>query len=155
MTEIRSHAAVWLGLVLKTARSEPPEKTGAGFGPFWLGIGKDAMLPWSAEFFGSVALAHEPSMYMSSLPRPKSSFGPPEVAPATPSSVSPTYLDWGPLAGVYRPTEYLIAASSCAEVRSAVHVLPLWVAIWPPAPQMKLANALVSLVIASKPVVPG
>src|ERR1700761_675602 len=38
---------------------------------------------------------------------------------------------------------------------SAVHVPLLWVAIWPPAPQMKLANALVSLVIASMPVVPG
>ena len=91
MTEIRSHAAVWFGLVLKTARSEPPEKTGAGFGPFSLGIGKDAMLLVSTEFAGSVAFAHGPSMYRSSLPRPKSSFGPPEVAPARPSSVSPMY----------------------------------------------------------------
>src|ERR1700755_941995 len=92
MPEIGSQPAFWFGLVLKTARSEPPEKTGAGSGPFWLGIGKDAMLAVSTEFFGSVALAHDPSMYMSSLPRPKSSFGPPEVAPATPSSVSPRYL---------------------------------------------------------------
>src|ERR1700733_16332349 len=93
MTEIRSQAAVWFGLVLKTARSEPPERTGAGFGPFSLGIGKEEMLAVSTEFFGSVAFAHGPSMYMSSVPRPKSSFGPPEVAPATPSSDSPTYLD--------------------------------------------------------------
>ena len=104
MTEIRSQAAVWFGLVLKTARSEPPEKTGAGFGPFSLGIGKDAMLLVSTEFVGSVAFAHGPSMYRSSLPRPKSSFGPPEVAPAMPSSVSPMYLDWETLAVVYRPT---------------------------------------------------
>src|ERR1700721_2298060 len=104
MTEIRSHAAVWFGLVLKTARSEPPEKTGAGFGPFSLGIGKDAMLGVSTEFFGSVALAHEPSTYMSSLPRPKSSFGPPEVAPATPAPASPPYLKWETLAVVYKPT---------------------------------------------------
>src|SRR5579862_734678 len=100
MTEIRSQAAVWFGLVLKTARSEPPAKTGAGFGPFSLGIGKDAMLLRSTEFFGSVAFAHDPSMYMSSLPRPKSSFGPPEVAPVTPCSVSPRYLDEGTLAVV-------------------------------------------------------
>src|ERR1700722_16452426 len=104
MTEIRSHAAVWFGLVLKTARSEPPEKTGAGFGPFWLGIGKDAMLLASVEFFGSVAFAHGPAPYMASLPEPKSLFGPPEVAPETPSSVSPMYLDWETLAVVYRPT---------------------------------------------------
>ena len=101
---MRSQAACWFGLVLKTARSEPPEKTGAGFGPFSLGIGKDAMLLVSTEFFGSVAFAHGPSMYRSSLPRPKSSFGPPEVAPALPSSVSPMYLDWETLAVVYRPT---------------------------------------------------
>src|ERR1700759_2077371 len=104
MTEVRSQAAVWFGLVLKTARSGPPEKTGAGFGPLSLGIGKDAMVLVSVEFFGSGALAHEPAMDMSSLPGAESSFGPPEVAPAAPSSVSPTYLDWETLAVVYRPT---------------------------------------------------
>src|SRR6202012_3057164 len=104
MTEIRSHAAVWFGLVLKTARSEPPEKTGAGFGPFWLGIGKDAMLLVSTEFFGSVAFPHGPSIYRSSLPSPKSSFGPPEVAPALPSSAAPMYLVRETYVVVYRPT---------------------------------------------------
>src|ERR1700731_841788 len=104
MTEMRSQAAVGFGLVLKTARSEPPERTGAGFGPFSLGIGKDEMLAGSTEFFGSVGLAYGPSMYMSSLPRPKSSFGPPSVAPATPSADSPTYLDAETLSLVYRPT---------------------------------------------------
>ncbi len=49
----------------------------------------------------------------------------------------------------------MIAASVCGEVRSAVHLPPVWVAIWPPAPQTKLANALVLLVTASKPSVPG
>ena len=49
----------------------------------------------------------------------------------------------------------MIAASSAGEVRSAVQVPLLWVAIWPPEPQTKLANALVSSVIASMPYVPG
>src|SRR5579859_7351261 len=92
MTEMRSHAACGLGLVLKTARSEPPAKTGAGLGPFSLGIGNEEMFLVSTEFFGRVACAHGPSMYMPSLPRPKSSFAPPEVAPVLPSSVWPMYL---------------------------------------------------------------
>src|SRR5579863_3981901 len=103
MTEIRSPAPVFAGgsdlAVFKTSPNQTA-KTGAGSGPFSLGIGKDAMLLRSTEFFGSVAFAHDPSMYMSSLPRPKSSFGPPEVAPVTPSSVSPRYLDEETLAVV-------------------------------------------------------
>ena len=55
----------------------------------------------------------------------------------------------------YRETYHLIAASSAGEVRSAVQVPLLSVAIWPPAPQTKLAKALVSSVIASMPYVPG
>ena len=45
----------------------------------------------------------------------------------------------------------MMAASSAGDVRSAVHVPLLCVAIWPPAPQTKLANAFVSSVMASKP----
>ena len=44
-----------------------------------------------------------------------------------------------------------MAASVAEEVRSADHWPLDCVATWPPAPQMKLANAFVSLVIASKP----
>src|SRR5580693_7909483 len=48
-----------------------------------------------------------------------------------------------------------MAASSAGEVRFAVQVPLLWVAIWPPAPQTKLANAFESSVMASMPYVPG
>ena len=81
MTWTRSQAAVLYLLPDQTARSEPPEKTGAGFGPFSLGIGKEAQLDLPTALAGKVPEAHGPSMYMSSLPRAKSSFGPPEVAP--------------------------------------------------------------------------
>src|ERR1700744_733311 len=39
---IRSQSAVLYLLPDQTARSERPPKAGAGFGPFWLGIGNDA-----------------------------------------------------------------------------------------------------------------
>ena len=78
---------------MKTPRSDPPAKTGAGLGPFSLGMGKEAQLDLSFELVGMVADAHGPSMYRSSLPRPKSSFAPPEVAPVLPSSVWPMYFD--------------------------------------------------------------
>ena len=93
MTWTRSQAAVLYLLPDQTARSEPPEKTGAGFGPFSLGIGKEAQLDLPTALAGKVPEAHGPSMYMSSLPRAKSSFAPPEVAPTLPSSVWPMYLD--------------------------------------------------------------
>ena len=47
----------------------------------------------STELAGIVAVAHGPSMYRSSLPRPKSVFAPPEVEPVLPSSVWPMYFD--------------------------------------------------------------
>jgi len=39
MTETRSQAAAAFGLFAQTPRSDPPAKAGAGFGPFWLGMG--------------------------------------------------------------------------------------------------------------------
>src|SRR6202161_1941449 len=100
MTEIRSQSACGYLLVLKMARSEPPAKTGAGFGPFSLGIGEEEqldlsvelggmgdMLDFSVKLAGMVAVTPGPSMYRSSLPRPKSVFPPPEVEPVLPSSV--------------------------------------------------------------------
>ena len=42
ITETRSQAAVWFWLLAQTPRSDPPAKAGAGFGPFWLGIGNEA-----------------------------------------------------------------------------------------------------------------
>src|ERR1700685_3932108 len=93
MTCTRSQAAVLFGLLAHTPRSEPPAKAGAGFGPVSLGIGNEAhcalFLVLTASSDDS---AHGPSMYMSSLPRAKSSSEPPEVAPGVPSSVSPMYL---------------------------------------------------------------
>src|ERR1700733_10135085 len=81
ITEIRSQSAVLYLLSTQTPRSEPPEKAGAGFGPFSLGIGNEAQ---SASYFlltaVSSASAHGPSMYMSSLPSAKSSFEPTEIA---------------------------------------------------------------------------
>src|SRR2546421_7478390 len=88
----RSQAAVLYLLPDQTARSEPPAKAGAGFGPFSLGIGKEAHCDLPTALAGKVLEAHGPSTYMSSLPRAKSSFAPPEVAPGLPSSVWPTYL---------------------------------------------------------------
>src|SRR3984957_17121707 len=93
MTEIRSQSACWFLLVLKMARSEPPAKTGAAVGPFSLGVGNEAQLALSVEWAGRVAVGHGPSMYRSSLPRPKSVFAPPAVEPVLPSSVCPTYFD--------------------------------------------------------------
>src|SRR5215469_4866563 len=90
MTWSRSHAAVWFLLPDQMARSEPPAKAGAGVGPFWLGIGNEAQLDLSEALAGNSLEAHGPSMYMSSLPRAKSSLEPPEVAPELPSSVWPT-----------------------------------------------------------------
>ncbi len=93
MTVTRSQAAVLFGLLAQTPRSEPPAKAGAGFGPFWLGIGNEAH--WDSYFLltaSSAACAHGPSMYMSSVPLAKSSSLPPEVAPGAPSSVWPMYL---------------------------------------------------------------
>src|SRR3984957_342089 len=93
ITWTRSQAADWFLLPAHTPRSEPPAKAGAGFGPLSLGMGNEAHC---ALFFvltcSSCDSAHGPSMYMSSLPRAKSSFEPPEVAPTVPSSVSPMYL---------------------------------------------------------------
>ena len=94
ISETRSQSAWEYLLLTQTPRSEPPEKAGAGFGPFSLGIGNEAQ---SASYFlltaVSSACAHGPSMYMSSLPSAKSSLDPPEVAPGAPSSVWPTYFD--------------------------------------------------------------
>ena len=92
ITWTRSQAAVLYLLPDQTARSEPPAKAGAGFGPFSLGIGNEAHCDLSLALAGKVPEAHGPSMYMSSLPRAKSSFAPPEVAPGLPSSVWPMYL---------------------------------------------------------------
>jgi hypothetical protein len=93
ITEIRSQSAVLYLLPTQTPRSEPPENAGAGFGPFSLGIGKDdhcaSLVLLTASSWAS---AHGPSMYMSSLPRAKSSLAPPEVAAPVPSSVWPMYL---------------------------------------------------------------
>ena len=75
ITWTRSQAAVLYLLPDQTARSEPPAKTGAGFGPFSLGIGNEAQLDLSTALAGKVPEAHGPSMYMSSLPSAKSSFG--------------------------------------------------------------------------------
>src|SRR6201996_209434 len=100
---IRSQSAVLYLLDAQTPRSEPPAKAGAGFGPFWLGIGNDAQsalyleLTWVSE-----ASAHGPSWYMSSLPRAKSSSVPPEVEPGLPSSVWPMYLAGETLSVVVR-----------------------------------------------------
>jgi hypothetical protein len=88
ITLTRSQAAVGYLVSFQTARSEPPAK--AGDWPLLLpGIGNEAQLALSTAFFGNSALAHGPSMYMSSLPSAKSSFDPPEVAPGAPSSVCP------------------------------------------------------------------
>src|ERR1700691_6175798 len=92
MTCTRSQSAVLYLLAVQTARSEPPAKAGAGFGPFSLGIGNDAQSDLPVALAGKLAEAHGPSMYMSSLPSAKSSLAPPEVAPMLPSSVSPMYL---------------------------------------------------------------
>ena len=90
---IRSQAAAWFGLLAQTPRSEPPAKAGAGFGPFWLGIGNDAHCDlYFVLTASSEDCAHGPSMYMSSVPLAKSSSEPPEVAPGAPSSVWPMYL---------------------------------------------------------------
>src|SRR5258708_25763337 len=93
MTVTRSQAAVMLGLLAQTPRSEPPAKAGAGLGPFWLGIGNDAqsdlyfvLTVWSDDS------AHGPSMYISRVPLPKSSSLPPGVGPGAPSSARPPYL---------------------------------------------------------------
>src|SRR6202012_872923 len=100
---IRSQSAVLYLLAAQTARSEPPAKAGAGFGPLWLGIGNEAQ---SDAYFlltcSSSGSAHGPSMYMSSLPRAKSSLVPPEVAPGLPSSVCPMYFDGETLSVRYR-----------------------------------------------------
>ena len=53
---------------------------------------------------GKVPEAHGPSMYMSSLPRAKSSFGPPEVAPMLPSFGLADVLGRGEMIGRYRST---------------------------------------------------
>jgi hypothetical protein len=42
ITWTRFQAAVLYLLPDQTARSEPPAKAGAGFGPLWLGIGNEA-----------------------------------------------------------------------------------------------------------------
>src|SRR4029077_4274621 len=88
----RSQAAVLYLLPDQTARSEPPAKAGAGFGPCSLGIGNEAHCDSFTALAGNVPDAQGPSMYMSSLPRAKPSFAPPEVAPTLPSSVWPMYL---------------------------------------------------------------
>src|ERR1700677_1724907 len=93
MTWMRSQSAVLYLLVAQIARSEPPAKAGAGFGPFSLGIGNDDQSDLSTALAGNSASAHGPSMYMSSLPSAKSSLAPPDVAPELPSSVWPMYLD--------------------------------------------------------------
>src|ERR1700761_847367 len=91
---IRSQSAVLYLLPDQTARSEPPAKAGAGFGPFWLGIGNDAQSDlYLVLTASSDDAAHGPSMYMSSLPSAKSSSVPPDVAPGLPSSVWPMYFD--------------------------------------------------------------
>src|SRR5690242_21766381 len=94
MTWTRSQAAVLYLLPDQTPRSEPPANAGAGFGPFSLGIGKEAHCALPTALAGKVPEAHGPAMSMSSLPRAKSSFAPPEVAPALRSSVWPTDLAW-------------------------------------------------------------
>src|SRR5581483_4913892 len=86
MTWIRSQSAAWNLLDAQTPRSEPPAKTGAGFGPFWLGIGNEAQVDLPTALAGKLAEAQGPSMYRSSLPSAKSSLAPPEVAPMLPSS---------------------------------------------------------------------
>src|SRR6202044_2191514 len=110
------------------------------------GIGNEAQ---SASYFlltaVSSASAHGPSMYMSSLPSAKSSFEPPEVAPGAPSSVWPTYFAGETCSVRYRPAENLMPASACGVFSVAVHLPPLCVATWPPAPQMKLTIPLVKL----------
>src|SRR5215467_10019426 len=69
MNESRLQAAVLYLLFTQTPRSEPPAKAGAGFGPFWLGIGNDAHCDWFLLFtWDNCPWAHGPSMYMSSLP---------------------------------------------------------------------------------------
>src|SRR5690348_14152158 len=88
----RSQAAVLYLLPDQTARSEPPAKAGAGFGPFSLGIGKEAQVDLTTALAGKVPEAHGPSTYMSSLPSAKSSVAPPEGAAPVPSSVWPMYL---------------------------------------------------------------
>ncbi len=94
ITDIRSQSAWVYLLFTQTPRSEPPEKAGAGAGPFSLGMGNEAQ---SAAYFLLTAVSSDcaqgPSTYMSSLPRAKSSLAPPEVAPGAPSSVWPTYFD--------------------------------------------------------------
>src|SRR6201995_3008494 len=71
---IRSQSAVLYLLPDQTARSEPPAKAGAGFGPFGLASRNDAhsdfsllLTPWSASS------AHGPSLPMAILPSASSS----------------------------------------------------------------------------------
>src|SRR5450756_1371556 len=117
MTWIRFQSAVLSLLVAQMPRSEPPAKAGAGDGPFSLGIGNEAQLALSTALAGNSAEAHGPSMYMSSLPRAKSSLEPPDVAPGLPSSVWPTYLLGETLPVCIRPASSSTPASLAAEVR--------------------------------------